>query len=138
MLNLKDLLAVFPPRLKRSLENEPVLRPLFRAESRQIPPFSSENVQLIAENGWRVASKKIIAPGKETGRQYRINKKRTDLRSAWHNGCLGVPTEYRGDNLNPVADIRQLIELTMASEVGSHVILGAAKNLSVIFPIGRT
>ncbi len=51
LLNLKDLLTVLQPSLGRSFENEPVLRRLFRAESRQIPPFSGENMQIMAENG---------------------------------------------------------------------------------------
>ena len=46
--NLKDLLTVFPPSLRRLFENEPVLRRLSCAESRQIPSFSCENVQIIA------------------------------------------------------------------------------------------
>ena len=50
LLNLKDLLTVFPPRLKGLFENEPVLRPLFCAESHQIAPFSSKNVQIMAGN----------------------------------------------------------------------------------------
>ncbi len=49
LLNLKGLLAVFPPSLKRFFDNEPVLRPLFCAESHQILPFSNKNVQIAAE-----------------------------------------------------------------------------------------
>ncbi len=51
LLNLKDLLTALMPGLKGSPKNEPVSRPLFRVESRQIPPFSSKNVQIIAETG---------------------------------------------------------------------------------------
>jgi len=54
-LNLKDLLAMLPRRfgdhLRGSVENEPVLRRLFRAESHQILPFSGKNMQIMAENG---------------------------------------------------------------------------------------
>jgi len=49
LLNLKDLLTVFPPRLERLFEKEPVLRPPFCAESYQIAPFSAKNVQIMAE-----------------------------------------------------------------------------------------
>ena len=51
LLNLKDLLTVFPPLRKGSIEDVPVLKPPFRAESRQISPFSSRNVQIAAQNG---------------------------------------------------------------------------------------
>ncbi len=50
LLNLKGLLTVFPPSLRRPFENEPVLRPCFCAESRQILPFSTKNVQIMAES----------------------------------------------------------------------------------------
>ncbi|MGO9272781.1 MAG: hypothetical protein ACLQOO_21520 [Terriglobia bacterium] len=50
LLNLKGLLTALVPGLKGSSKNEPVLRPLFRVESRQIPPFSSKNLQIRAEN----------------------------------------------------------------------------------------
>jgi len=50
LLNLKGLLTMFPPRPTAYLKNEPILRPLFRAESYQIPPFSEKNMQIIAEN----------------------------------------------------------------------------------------
>jgi hypothetical protein len=49
LLNLKDLLTVFPPRFNVLFENEPVLRPLFCAESHQILPFSAKNVQIMAQ-----------------------------------------------------------------------------------------
>src|SRR5271157_4332261 len=50
VLNLKDLLTVFRRALGVYLKTGPVLRPLFFAESYQIPPFSAKNVQIIAEN----------------------------------------------------------------------------------------
>jgi len=51
LLNLKDLLTVFPPTLERLFEYERVLRPRFCAESRQVPPFSGRDVQIMAQNG---------------------------------------------------------------------------------------
>ena len=50
LLNLKRLLTVFPPSLNGLFENEPVLRPLFCAESHQILPFSAKTWQNMAEN----------------------------------------------------------------------------------------
>ncbi len=51
LLNLKGLLNVFLPSLKRWFENQLILRPLFCAESNQILSFSAKNVQKIAEKG---------------------------------------------------------------------------------------
>jgi len=42
----KGLASGFPPSPWHSLEHERFLRPLFRAERHQIPPFSSKNVQI--------------------------------------------------------------------------------------------
>jgi len=56
LLNLKDLLTVFPASRKGSFENEPVLRPPIRAESRQISPFSRKNAQKSAQKGGFSAS----------------------------------------------------------------------------------
>ncbi|HMD97853.1 MAG TPA: hypothetical protein VKM93_11075 [Terriglobia bacterium] len=48
LLNLKDLLAVVAPRRSKGAGVE---GPAFRAESRQITPFASKNVQATAQNG---------------------------------------------------------------------------------------
>jgi len=51
MLILNNLVTGIPPSLRRLFEDKPFSRPLFGAESHQIPPFSSKNAQIIAENG---------------------------------------------------------------------------------------
>ncbi|HMD98005.1 MAG TPA: hypothetical protein VKM93_11845 [Terriglobia bacterium] len=48
LLNLKDLPTLFPPGLRGLFEDQPVLKPRFCAQSRQIQPFSGKNV---AESG---------------------------------------------------------------------------------------
>jgi len=50
LLNLKGLLTAFPPSFARLFENERVVKPHFRAETHQIPPFSAKKVQIMAEN----------------------------------------------------------------------------------------
>jgi len=50
MLNLKGLLTGFPPSLRRLFENEPVLKPRFRAESHQISPFSAKTWRNLEED----------------------------------------------------------------------------------------
>ncbi len=46
----KDLLTVLSPSLEHLSESEPILRPLFRAESRQILSFCNKNAQITAES----------------------------------------------------------------------------------------
>ncbi len=48
LLNLKDLLTVFPPSFKRVFENGPILRPLFLC---RIVPNSAVFCQNLAEYG---------------------------------------------------------------------------------------
>ncbi len=45
LLNLKDLLTAWPPRLGSLLENEPVLGRFLATKSYQILPFSTKNAQ---------------------------------------------------------------------------------------------
>jgi len=44
-------MTVLPASRKGSFENEPFGGPFFRAESHQISPFSTKNVQITPQNG---------------------------------------------------------------------------------------
>jgi hypothetical protein len=104
LLNLKDLLAVFPPSLNVLFENEPVLRSLFCAESHQMPPFFDKNVLTNAENGG-FSAPVFGERAKSGGFCQAVNGGPPPSSQGWSR-CTAAP----GSRLDAEATLRQTIE----------------------------